>query len=275
MNISGLPKSIAIALIACWIAIGCSQLDRPSVENANAPIATLTVSAAASLQDALEAIDPLFAAAEPDIALNYNFASSGALQRQIEQGAPADIFFSAASQQMDALEAKNLILTETRRDLVANALVAIAPKNANLELDRWQQLNEARIGKIAVGEFRSVPAGQYAQEAFTHLGLLESLQPKFVFGNNVRSVLAAVESGNVDAGIVYATDAQRSDGVKIVASAPPDSHDAIVYPIAALAESSNVEAATIYMKFLADRQAQAVFEQFGFGKVHSPLSSLF
>ena len=267
MKTSSLLTFLITAVIACWAAAGCSQLDQVSVGETDSSTITLTVSAAASLQDALAVIDPLFEQTHPTIQVDYNFASSGALQRQIEQGAPADVFFSAAAKQMDALAEKNLIVPETRQDLVANRLVLIASSNSVLDLNRLEKLQEDRVSKIAVGEFRSVPAGQYAEEAFRNLGLLDTLRPKFVFSNNVRSVLAAVESGNVDAGLVYATDAKLSDSVKAVEIAPAGSHSAIVYPIAVLTTSSSVEAATTYIDFLADSQAQAVFENFGFGKL--------
>ncbi len=267
MKTSSLLTFLIIALIACWVAAGCSQLDQVSVGETDLSSTTLTVSAAASLQDALEAVDPLFEQTHPTIQVDYNFASSGALQRQIEQGAPVDVFFSAAAKQMDALAEKNLIFPETRRNLVANRLVLIAPGNSDLDLNRLDHLKENRVRKISVGEFRSTPVGQYAEEAFQNLGLLEELRPKFVFGNNVRSVLAAVESGNVDAGLVYATDAKLSNLVKSAAIAPIGTHSAIVYPIAVLTTSAQVEAAATYIDFLTDSRAQAVFEKFGFGKI--------
>lgn len=267
MKTASLLTFLIIAMVACWAAAGCSQLDQAPAGEASSSTTTLTVSAAASLQDVLEAIDSLFEQTHPAIQVDYNFASSGALQRQIEQGAPIDVFFSAAAKQMDALAEKNLIFPETRRDLVANRLVLIAPGNSALNLTRLEQLKAERVSKISLGEFRSAPAGQYAEEAFENLGLLEALRPKFVFGNTVRSVLAAVESGNVDAGLVYATDAKLSDSVETVAIAPAGSHSAIVYPIAVLTTSATVEAATTYIDFLADSQAQAVFENFGFGKL--------
>ena len=257
---------LIIAVFTSWTVVGCSQLDQaPSGETDLS--AKLTVSAAASLQAVLETIDPLFEQTYPSIQVDYSFASSGALQRQIEQGAPVDVFLSAAAKQMDALEEKNLLVPETRQDLVSNSLVLIKSADSDLNLVRLEQLQEAEVSKIAVGEFRSVPAGQYAEEVFKNLGLLDALGPKFVFGANVRGVLAAVESGNADAGLVYATDAKLSNAVQTVAVAPTGSHSAIVYPIAVLTTSSSLEAATTYIDFLADSQAQAVFGNFGFGKL--------
>ena len=257
---------LLFAVFCGWLAAGCSQLESAPGEM-DVTASKLTVSAAASLQAVLEEIDPLFEQAYPALQVDYNFASSGALQRQIEQGAPADVFFSAAAKQMNALEEKTLLVPDTRRDLVSNSLVLIAPENSDLNLNRLEQLQEVGVSKIALGEFRSVPAGQYAEEVFEKLGLLDALGPKFVFAANVRGVLAAVESGNVDAGLVYATDAKLSNSVKTVATAPAGTHSAIVYPIAVLTTTSSVEAATTYIDFLADSQAQTVFENFGFGKL--------
>ncbi|MBD3880190.1 molybdate ABC transporter substrate-binding protein [Phormidium tenue FACHB-886] len=225
---------------------------------------SLLISAAASLQDALEAIDPLFEQANPN-RVSYNFAASGALQQQIEQGAPADVFFSAATRQMDALQQKDLILADTRRNLLTNRLVLIVPSNSSLNLTSFRQLSGAAVSRIAVGEPRSVPVGQYTQELFTNLGILDQVRSKLVYGNSVRNVLAAVESGNADAGIVYTTDARISTQVKQVATAPDNLHSPIVYPIAVLKSSKNPQAARSYLQFLTGDQAKAVFERYGFG----------
>jgi len=225
---------------------------------------TLTISAAASLQDALEKIDDHFQAANPSTQLVYNFGASGALQLQIEQGAPVDVFFSAAAKQMDALQEKDLIQPESRRDVVANALVLVAPQNSTLQITDLTALKDAPIEHLAVGEFRSVPAGQYAQQAFEKLGLLESLQPKFIFSNNVRAVLAAVSSGNADVGMVYATDARLADPVQVLMTVPEDLHDPIRYPIAILKNTPHPEAAQAFLDFLAEDTAQQTFTELGF-----------
>lgn len=232
---------------------------------ATAQSATLLVAAAASLQNALEEIDPLFEAANRGVTVNYNFAASGPLQQQIEQGAPVDLFISAAAHQMDALQQKNLIAADTRRNLLTNSLVLIVPHNSTLGLTGFRQLTDSSVKKISVGEPRSVPAGQYAEEVFTNLGVLEQLRPKFVYGNSVRSVLGTVESGNADAGVVYATDAKISEQVKQVATAPESLHSPIVYPVAVVAASRNQQAARTYEQFLSSRQAQDVFKKYGFG----------
>ncbi|NJK76196.1 MAG: molybdate ABC transporter substrate-binding protein [Oscillatoriales cyanobacterium RU_3_3] len=226
---------------------------------------TLLIAAAASLQNALEEIDPIFEKANPGVAVNYNFAASGPLQRQIEQGAPVDVFISAASAQMEALQNQNLILTDTRRNLLTNNLVLIVPNNSALGLSNFRQLSNSNVKKISVGEPRSVPAGRYAEEVFGKLGILEQVRSKLVYGNSVRNVLGAVESGNADAGVVYVTDAKISDRVKQVATAPSNLHSPIVYPIAVIRASRKQQPARAYVQFLRSKQARDIFQKYGFG----------
>lgn len=254
-----------ISLCSWLTALGCSTGEGSTVAEAgHRNRVTLTVSAAASLQGVLDAIAPQFTAAHPNIAVDYNFASSGSLQRQIEQGAPADIFFSAATDHMDALIAKDLIQPSSRQNLVTNRLVVIAPNTSDLAITDVAQLKDAGIDRIAIGEFRSVPAGHYGEQMFQTLNLLDSFQSKFVFGNNVRSVLAAVDSGNVDLGIVYATDAMVSKRVKVLATVPEDLHQPIVYPIAIVKHTAHVNAANTFIDFLTTDPIQTVFIEFGF-----------
>jgi molybdate transport system substrate-binding protein len=255
----GMAIGVMIALTACTSGL---FNPKPALKT------KLLISAAASLKDVLNKLEPLFEQRDRSIEAAYNFASSGALQQQIEQGAPADIMISAASKQMDALEKKGLILQETRRNLLTNRLVLIVPNRSELGIVGFQQLAEDRVKRIAIAEPNSVPAGQYAQELFRNLGILATLQPKFVLGNSVRNVLAAVESGNADAGVVYATDAKLSQQVKAVATASPKLHAPIVYPIAVLKRSQQPMAARAYAKFLQSDQAIAVFKQYGFGVIH-------
>ena len=160
-------------------------------------------------RSALAEIKTVYQGSNPNVNITYNFGASGALAQQIQQGAPVDIFFSAAIKQMNGLQQANLLLNETRRNLLTNRLVLITPKNS-VVLSDFKQLTDARIKKIAIGEPKSVPVGQYTQEILTKIGLWQQLQPKLVLGNNVRQVLTFVESGNVDAGIVYTTDAMAN-----------------------------------------------------------------
>ncbi|MBD2058641.1 molybdate ABC transporter substrate-binding protein [Oculatella sp. FACHB-28] len=249
-------------LAALLLAIGFKIVMPAAVD---AQSARLLIAAAASLQNAIEEIDPLFESANPGIIVSYNFAASGPLQQQIEQGAPVDLFISAAVRQMNALQEGNLIVSNTRRNLLTNSLVLVAPRNSTLGLTGFRQLANSDVERISMGEPRSVPAGQYAEELFRNLGIWDQLQPKLVFGNSVRNVLGTVESGNADAGVVYATDARISAQVTQVATAPSDLHTPIVYPMAVVAASRNQQAARTYARFLRSRQAQAVFRRYGFG----------
>jgi len=224
---------------------------------------TLLVSAAASLKEVLEEIKPLYQQSKPNTNVNYNFGASGALQQQIEQGAPADIFISAAKKQVDALEEKGLLLAGTRAIIAKNRLVLIVPKDV-VGVTSFFNLKDAKIKKIAIGEPRSVPAGQYAEQVLQKLGILSDVKSKLVYTNNVRQVLASVESGNADAGLVYATDAKISNKVKVVVAADEKYHSAIIYPVAVLKSSKNANAAKEYVQFLSSSQAKAVFKKYGF-----------
>ncbi|MFM7427120.1 MAG: molybdate ABC transporter substrate-binding protein [Elainella sp.] len=234
---------------------------------ASAQSASLLIAAAASLQNALEELDPLFESANSGITVSYNFAASGPLQQQIEQGAPVDVFISAAARQMDALQEKSLIVVDTRQNLLTNNLVLVVPNSSTLGLTSFQQLTNSNVRRISIGEPRSVPVGQYTEELFKNLNIWDQLQPKFVYGNSVRNVLASVESANADAGVVYTTDAKISDQVKQVATAPNNLHSPIIYPMAVISASRNQAAARTYAQFLQSQQAQDIFKKYGFGIV--------
>jgi molybdate transport system substrate-binding protein len=223
----------------------------------------LLISAAASLKEALEEIKPLYQQSKPNVNINYNFGSSGALQQQIEQGAPADIFISAAKKQVDALEQKGLLVPGTRNIIAKNRLVLVVPKNV-VGITSFYSLKDAKVKKIAIGEPRSVPAGQYAQQVLEKLKIWSEIKSKLVFANNVRQVLASVESGNADAGLVYITDAKISDKVKVVVTADEKYHSPIIYPLAVVKRSKNVDAAKEFSQFLSSNQANTVFKKYGF-----------
>jgi molybdate transport system substrate-binding protein len=251
-------------IVATFILATSLRLFVPSslVAQANS---NLLISAAASLKESLEEVKSLYRQTKPNVNVSYNFGASGALQQQIENGAPADIFISAAKKQMDALQSKGLIIADSRRNLLTNSLVLIVPRNSS-GITGFRQLTDSTVKKIAVGEPRSVPAGQYAEELFNNLGIFQQVKPKLVLGNNVRQVLSFVESGNADAGLVYATDAKISQQVKQVAIAPANSHSPIVYPVAVLKSSKNGSAAREYVQFLSSNRAGAIFQKYGFGR---------
>lgn len=224
---------------------------------------SLLVSAAASLKDVLEEIRLLYQKAAPGVKVTFNFGASGALLQQIEQGAPVDVFISAANRQMDALDQKGQLIPGTRSNLASNRLVLIGPRNSKA-VSNFQSLTRSTVRRIAIGEPRSVPAGQYAEQVLQKLKLLDAVKSKFVYGNNVRQVLAGVESGNVDAGMVYATDAKISDQVRVVAIADNALHSPIVYPMAALKQSRKPDAARSFLKFLSSQEARRVLRKYGF-----------
>ena len=227
----------------------------------------LTISAAVSLKDALDEISQLYRVAKPEVSLHFNLGGSGTLRLQIEQGAPVDLFISASPDEMKNLESKSLLLPGTRKDLLRNQVVLIVPNGRNV-VGSFQDLAKPDVKFIAMGEPQTVPAGKYAQEVLTHLGLYDQLKPKFVLGRDVREVLTYVATGNADAGIVYATDAQSSKDVKVVAKASEDSHSPVIYPVAVIKASSNPAGAKEFEAFLLGPQARTVFLKFGF----TPLS---
>lgn len=234
---------------------GHSAPPKPSVD--------LTVSAAISLKDSLDEISQMYHVEMPDTAIHFNYGASGTLQRQVEEGAPVDIFVSASPGQMDALESKGLVLVGTRRDLVENSIVLIIPKGKT-GIAGFADLTGADAKIIAIGEPQVVPAGKYAQEVLTHLGLYDQLKPKFVLAKDVRQVLTYVATGNADAGIVYATDAKTSDKVSVIATATEDSHSPVIYPVAVLKSSKDDVAAKKFVEFLLGSKARAVFQKYGF-----------
>ena len=224
----------------------------------------LNVSAALSLTDALKEINSLYMQEKPNVTITPNFASSGTLQKQIENGAPADVFISAAAAQMDALQEQGLILDDTRQNLLNNKVVLIVPSDSTLNITSFTDLTSSRVEKVAMGDPEFVPAGTYGQQALDELGITAQIQSKLILGSDVRQVLTYVESGNVDAGIVFYTDAKTSTKAKIVASAPDDINAKIVYPVAVIKASKNPDAAKDYENFLFSQQAKEIFEKYGF-----------
>jgi molybdate transport system substrate-binding protein len=224
----------------------------------------LNVSAAASLTDALKAVNDQYMQNNQNITVTANFASSGTLQKQIEQGAPADVFVSAGAAQMDALQKEQLLADNTRRNLLNNQVVLILPSESTLDITSFKDLTGNVVTKIAIGDPQFVPAGTYAQQAFDLLGITAQIKSKLILASDVRQVLAYVESGNVEAGVVYATDAVISGKVKIVASAPPAINSKVVYPVVVIKASKNAAAAKAYIDYLFGAEAKMVFEKYGF-----------
>jgi molybdate transport system substrate-binding protein len=256
-------KIIQASLAAILAALLATSVGFARFRYTQEPQQELTVSAAISLKDVLDKVAQLYRSDWPDTVIHFNLGASGTLQRQIEQGAPVDIFISASEDQMNSLESKGLLLPGTRRDLVKNAVVLIVPKGKT-GIASFQDLARPEVKVIAIGEPQTVPAGKYAQEVLTHFHLYEQLKPKFVLGNDVRQVLTYVSTGNADAGIVYATDAMTTQEVSVAATAAEDSHSPVIYPVAILKSSKQVDASKRFLDFLARTKAQGIFEKYGF-----------
>lgn len=224
--------------------------------------AEVNVYAAASLTDALKEIAGHYEK-QTSHKIVFNFGASSLLARQIAERAPANIFLSADEAKMDEVQNAGLIQTETRRDLLSNSLVIIVPADSDLAINSPEQLAE-RAHKIAIADPRAVPAGSYTKEYLRKLDLWHKLEPKMVPTENVRAALAAVESGNVDAGFVYKTDANISKKVKIAFSVPIDKGPAIRYPVAIVRGGTNHAAVEAFLHYLESDNARKAFEQYGF-----------
>ncbi|MEG1240213.1 MAG: molybdate ABC transporter substrate-binding protein [Oscillospiraceae bacterium] len=242
-----LASVLALSLTAC----------APKVE------AVVNVSAAASLTDVMGELSTLYCNENPHALLTFTFDSSGTLQSQIEEGAPCDLFISAAQKQMKALDEKSLIAADSRVDLLENKVVLIQPKDAATPLTSFEDVATDAVKMIAVGG-ESVPVGQYTQEIYESLGLWDKVSAKANFGTNVRAVLTWVENGEVDCGVVYATDAASSDKVTVVCEAPEGSCKKVIYPAALVKDAPNAAEAQKFLDFLKTDKAVAVFEAAGF-----------
>lgn len=225
--------------------------------------ADITVFAAASLTDCLKEIAADYQA-ETYQKIYFNFGASSTLERQIEAGAPADIFFSADEAKMNKLQKQNLILPETRKSRLSNSLVIIIPDDSSLTMTSAADLTNSTIQRIALADPKAVPAGIYSKTYLQKLHLWPALEPKIIPTENVRAALAAVASGNVDAGMVYKTDAAISKKVKVAFEIPLDQGPNISYPMAVVKTSTQPAAAKSFLDYLATDKAASLFQRYGF-----------
>ena len=246
------PHLLILLSFAC-LFIGCSGEE-------------LVIFGAMSLTDALTEVSQRFGTAR-NIKVYCNFAGSSTLQRQIEKGAPADVFISASPQQMDALQQNGLLYKDSRRAILNNRLVLVAPVDSSLSMVDVGMLPQDSIRRIAIGEPNSVPAGIYGREALVHLGVWDVVQTKLIPSADVRSTLAYVESGEVDVGVVYRTDAGFSKKVKIIYEFPDSSHTPIVYPAAVLEDTGRKVLAQAFLDYLQTAEVASIFEKYGFSVV--------
>jgi molybdate transport system substrate-binding protein len=251
------------------LVILCGSIYSP----AQAEDKTLVVFAAASMKNALDDIDTAFTA-KTGVKVSASYAASSTLAKQIEQGAPADIFVSADTDWMDYAISKKNINEATRVNLLGNSIVLIAPKDSKIDdVTIGPGFDLAKLagdGKIATGDVKAVPVGKYAKAALEKLGAWQAAEPKFAMAESVRAALTLVARGEAVLGIVYSTDAKVEPGVKIVGTFPADSHPPIIYPVAATATAK--PEANDYISFLRSQAAKTVLEKYGFVYLIRPSS---
>lgn len=258
-----IKKLILSGFIICLLA-GCTRQQEPAPQQNQSLEAELLVSAAASLANSLDEIGLLFEQQNSGITVTYNYGSSGALQHQIEQGAPVDVFLSAGNKQMNKLIEAGLVDQEKSVTLLGNELVVIVPEGEWGSWDDLSPLLSSSIQMIAIGELDTVPVGEYARSSLVASGIWDKLNNKIVYAKDVRQVLSYVKTGNVDAGIVYKSDALSSSKVSIPFEFDADLHDVIEYPIGIVNASNHLETAKVYYDFLQSPAALEIFKKFGF-----------
>lgn len=259
-------KRIGILIMATILTggmLGCQRSDHSGREE-NKPEGTVTLAAAASLEYAFEEeLIPQFEKQNPEVTIEGVYDSSGKLQQQIEAGLAADLFFSASPTQMQALEKEGMIADGTVRNLLENKMVLIVPEDFEGEIASFEEV--AGADSIAIGDPASVPAGQYAKEVLTALGIWEQVSEKASFGTNVTEVLNWVAEASADCGIVYATDAATTKKVQVVDEAPEGALESpVLYPVAITKDAPNSQAAKAFYEFLLSDDAMAVFQEYGF-----------
>lgn len=255
-----MKKIIFVFFLISYLFVSCNQSNNTQSNSENKEIYVL---AAASLTDVLTELANNYKQ-ETSTEIIFSFASSGALQAQIEASAPADIFFSAAQKQMNALEEKGLIDSETRKDLLENKVVLISPKNSNLNIKSFTDITNSNVKKLGLGEPKSVPVGQYSEEILSNLSILDIAKEKAVYGSDVRNVLDWVETAEVYCGIVYATDAKIAKNINIIAEAPEGTHKKVIYPISIIKSSQNKEEAKKFIEYISTEKSKEIFQNYGF-----------
>ena len=254
--------------VLCAVTVVCGLFAPASAEEKG-----LTVFAAASMKNALDDVDAAYTA-RTGVKVTASYAASSVLARQIDQGAPADIFLSADTDWMDYATRQKTIDPETRTNLLGNSIVLIAPKDSTIDkvtiAAGFDLAKLAGQGRIATGDVSSVPAGKYAKAALQKLGGWDAAATKFAMAESVRAALTLVARGEAALGIVYATDARVEPGVKIVGTFPADSHPPIIYPVAATTSAGS--GAASYLAFLHSQAAKTIFEKYGFTFLVRPSS---
>lgn len=248
--------------ISCGVSNG--SVEEAPQEKIPQECVELTVLAAASLTDVCNELKARFEAEYPNIRVTLSYGGSGALQTQIEEGAPADVFISAATKQMTDLEEEGLVNSESIVQLLENKVVLIVPKKSDTRVSSFEDAAADAVTMIGLGEPGSVPVGQYSEEIFTSLGILDEVKAKANYGSDVRTVLSWVETAAVDCGVVYATDAYTSDEVTIVCEAPEGLCKRVIYPVGIVAASAHPDDAAAWIAFLQSDASMELFKAYGF-----------
>jgi molybdate transport system substrate-binding protein len=232
---------------------------------AQSPSQEITVSAAISLKNAFEEIGKTFTQKHPGTKVLFNFGASGDLARQIEGGAPVDVFASAAQKDMNDIGKKDLIAANSRKDFAKNGVVLVKPADSTIPLQTLTDLQKKEIKKIAIGNPKTVPAGRYAEEGLRHFNLWDPIKEKLIFGENVRQVLDYVARNEVDAGLVYSTDAMvRAKEVKVVMKLPEGSHQPVVYPIGVIKGTKEESLSRAFVDLVVSPEGQQILNKYGF-----------
>ncbi|PLR76842.1 molybdate ABC transporter substrate-binding protein [Bacillus sp. V3-13] len=260
-----MKKLIKLYIIFLAIAIaGCSQSEQPDDQEKRTE---LTISAAASMNDALTEIQEAYEKDHSGVELYFNFGGTGMLQQQISQGAPVDLFLSAAEDKFALLVEQGFIEERYSTNLVGNELVLVQSKDREDKLTGFADLADDAVERVSIGTPESVPAGKYARELLEYADLWKPVQNKLIFAKDVRQVLTYVETGNVDAGIVYKTDALVSDKVEIAAVAGAETHSPIIYQLGLIKGSENREEAIGFYEYLQGKEAAGILEKYGFNSL--------
>ncbi|MEH7073768.1 molybdate ABC transporter substrate-binding protein [Neobacillus drentensis] len=255
-----------LMMIFLLVVAGCSSNEQTKKPEGQKEVSEkkveLTISAAASLQDALNEIKANFEMKHSNIKVNYNFGASGALAQQITQGAPVDLFFSAAEDKFEKLVQDGLIDKSRETNLVGNELVLVVPKDTKKQISRFEDLT--KTDKISIGTPETVPAGQYAKETLKRLNVWGDIERNVVYAKDVRQVLTYVETNNVNAGIVYKTDALISQKVNIAATAMENFHAPIIYPLGVIKNSPHPKEAQLLYEYLQNDISMKTYKKYGF-----------
>ncbi len=247
--------TLTMTIILTLSLFGCGA------KNKNTESANLTISAAASLKEVMAEIETEFKKEYPNINLTFTYGSSGSLQKQIEQGAPSDLFISAGESQMNALSEKGLLIDDSVKTLVKNNLVLITTSS---DITSINDLTTDKVTHIAVGEPSSVPAGKYADQSLTNLSLKDAVSSKLVYAKDVKEVLSWTVSGNADAGFVYQSDTYNNNSINVIETISEDYHSPITYPAAIIKSTQSPDAAKSFEDFLFTDKAKKLFTKYGY-----------